>query len=55
MRFGGSPDMQVHQLVKKRLQNVAGADPRVGGDGEAELARHGEAEAARALARPPHL
>ena len=53
--LGGAADVQVDELVEQRLQHVAGADAGVGGDGEAELGRHGEAEAVGAAACSPHL
>lgn len=53
--LGGAADVQVDQLVEERLSDVAGADPGVVGDLEAELAGNGKAEAVGALAGPPHL
>ena len=55
MGLRGAPDVEVDQLVEQHLKDVAAADSRIRGDGEAKLTRHGEAEAIRAPARPPHL
>ena len=50
-----APDVEVDELVGQRLQHVPGADPGIGGEREAKLARHREPDAVGTLARPPHL
>jgi hypothetical protein len=42
--FGGATDVEVDQLVQQRLQHVTGTNAGIGGDREAELAGHSEAE-----------
>jgi len=53
--LGGATYVQVDQLVKEGLLDVAGTDSGVGGDRETELGGDGEAEAVGALAGSPHL
>jgi hypothetical protein len=45
----------VDQLVQERLEDVAGADPGICGNGKAELAGYGEAEPVWPPACSPHL
>jgi hypothetical protein len=53
--LGGAADVEVDQLVQEGLEGVAAGDARVGGDGEAGLARDGKAETVGALARAADL
>jgi hypothetical protein len=50
-----APDVQVDELVEQRLQDIAGADPRIGGDREPKLGGNREAEPVRAAAGATHL
>ncbi len=54
VRFGSAADVEVGELVEEGLEDVAGADVRVGGDREAKLGGDGEAEPVGAAAGPAH-
>ncbi|HSS32501.1 MAG TPA: hypothetical protein VLL27_04390 [Solirubrobacterales bacterium] len=53
--FGCAADVEVSELMKQGLEDVAGADAGVGGDRESVLGRDGEAEAVRPDAGAAYL